>query len=276
MSVYDVNDNNIITGYYGTSDGHQHAYFGPWTGPYTTFDFGDTYTQARGINDAGYITGVADIAGKRTQFERFPDGHIRAVTKDGQPITFEYLQGINSKGIFVGNYRDENNRQKAYYGKKAEYLKDFTLPNGFPSQPRGINDGGEVVGNAQYNGFILAGDTLTLVSPITPTQAFTSFGGIDGAGDLVSGYWLDVNFAHYHAVLFDTQNKVFLPINIPGSTEASALGMNAAGLVAVNSDVGDFIYCPYAQDSGKCPANGIEISAPSPMHAGVRKLRIRQ
>src|SRR5437868_9351489 len=154
-----------------------------------TFDFGDTYTQARTINDDGYITGVADLAGSRTQFERYPNGRIKVITKDGNPITFEYVQGINSNGVFVGNYRDQNNRQKAYYGKKAKYLQEFTLP-GASSQPRAINDAGDVAGNSGYNGFVLVGDVETLASPISPTQTFTFFDGIDGKADLVSGYWL--------------------------------------------------------------------------------------
>jgi len=274
MSAYDVNDNNIITGYYGTSDGHQHAYFGPWTGPYTVFDFGNTYTQARGINDAGYITGVADVNGMRTQFERSPDGQITVITKDGNPITLEYLQGINSQGVFVGNYRDANNRQKAYYGQNGQYLKDFTLPNGSPAQPRGINDAGDVSGSSGYDAFILKGDVATFVDAITPTQSFTAFEGINKKGTLVSGYWIDVNFTRDHPVLFDTQRNAVMPIEIPGSSNAVALGMNGAGLVAIASDIGPFIYCPYPKGSRKCPAGGIDVPDPVPLRAAVRHVRV--
>jgi len=274
MSVYDVNDNNTIAGYYGTSDGHQHAYFGPWSGPYTVFDFGSTYTQARGINDAGYITGVADVNGTRTQFERSPDGQITVITKDGNPITLEYLQGINSQGIFVGNYRDANNRQKAYYGQDGQYLKDFTLPNGSPAQPRGINDAGDVSGSSGYSGFILKGDVATFVHAITSAPSFTAFEGINKKGNLVSGYWIDVNFTREHPVLFDTQLNAFMPIEIPGSANGAALGMNGAGLVAVVSDVGPFIYCPYPKSSRKCPAGGIDVPDPVPLRAAVRRVRI--
>src|SRR2546421_9214077 len=57
MFVAGINDSDVITGGYVTSDGKEHGYFGPLSGKsYQTFDVGKKGTEARGINNSNYVT----------------------------------------------------------------------------------------------------------------------------------------------------------------------------------------------------------------------------
>ncbi len=270
--VFDINDNNVVAGCYGTSDGILHGFFGPLNGLYTTFDYGDTSTTPRGINNEGYITGIADKNGNGIEFERYPNGEVKTITKDGIPLLNWIVQGINKRGVFVGNYYDESNNRHAYYGRKGQYRSELTLPDGSQDpEPRGINDRGAVVGHTFNQGFLLKDGTESIIDYPDQTAAWTFLQDINNAG-VITGYWDDENFDADHPFVFETKTSTFKPIEIPHSISADALGTNSAGLVAISSDVGAFIYCPHSKRSGKCPAGGVEIPDPRPIHVPFGKM----
>lgn len=277
--IYGINDSNVITGYYQTSDGVQHGFVGPLNGAYTTFDYGNTYTEPFGINNKGFITGSSDHDGQETLFERSPDGAVTTITIEGFPI-FGSVAGINSKGIFVGNYI-KLGVLAAYIGKNAKYQSDFVLPDGSTNaQPRGINDSGAVAGfiskdQKTIDGFVVKKDTETLIDYPNPDAVLTFFQGINKHG-LVSGYWTEKNDKHPQAFVYDSGSSTFKAIKIPHAKDAEAYGINSAELVTINADVGVFIYCPHSPASGRCPSGGVEIADTPPVSvAPIRTLRAR-
>lgn len=267
MVVYDINDSNVIAGYYQSADGIQHGFFGPLNGAYETFDIGDSYTNPRSINNAGFITGIADQGRHSIQFERHPDGGIDIIAKRGKPIRDQIVQGINAKGVFVGNYSFPI---RAYYGKNGAYRNEFTLPDGSSDpEPRGINDSGAVAGHSSGDGFLLKDGVETLIDYPDADAASTLLQDINNRGTIV-GYWTDKDFTADHAFRFDAKSGAFVLIRIPHATTSAALGVNSAGLVTVGSDAGVFIYCPHSRKSGKCPEGGVEIADAAPVRAAAR------
>ena len=280
--VYGINDSNVITGYYQTSDGVQHGFVGPLNGAYTTFDYGETYTNPRAINNNGYITGTADNGGLDIQFERNPGGEIATITMEGFPAGSGLIvQGINSKGVFVGNYLKVG-ALAAYYGKNAQYQSDFVLPDGSTdADPRGINDSGAVAGfivrdeTRTSDGFVVEKGVETLIDYPDPDVAFTFFQSINKHGT-VAGYWTEKNLKRPHAFTYDSGAGTFKQIKVPHSKDVEAYGINSAGLVTIDADTGAFIYCPYSLASGRCPSAGIEIVDAAPIQsAPVSVLRAR-
>src|SRR5689334_13675535 len=62
-AVYARSDSSGVAGSYIGDDGIEHAFFGTLVGNYTTFEAGAGGSQARGINNAGYITGSFNSQG---------------------------------------------------------------------------------------------------------------------------------------------------------------------------------------------------------------------
>jgi uncharacterized membrane protein len=269
MEVYDINDDNTIVGWYAGSDGVAHAFFGPLNGQYTTF--GADYAVAKAINNAGYITGVVeDDSG--LGIERYPNGSIHDITLGGAPLQGSDIQGINSGGVFVGNGNDADFQSHAFYGRKGKYRAEFTLPDGSTDpQPRGINDNGAVVGQTSNHGFLLQDGVEDIIDYPDPTTYSTFLQDVNNKG-VIAGYWIDNNLFKERAFLFDGKSSTFVPIRVPHVLGAFAEGINNAGLVAISTNEGAFIYCPHSKNSGKCPAGGFEIADAKPIHVAPGKM----
>jgi uncharacterized membrane protein len=63
------------------------------------------------------------------------------------------------------------------------------------------------------------------------------------------GAWSKSDFV-WKGFVFDTIKNTFTTIDVPGATTVLAYGMNNAGLVAINTNSGPYIYCP---DGVECP-----------------------
>jgi len=287
-SVYTVasaiNDNNVITGTYSTSDGVLHGFFGTLDGNYTLFDEPGGDTEGRGINNAGIISGFAAIgAGGDVPIERFADGSIVAVTKDGAPLGFGIAGGINKNGIFVASGYDANFvNYLSFYGKNAQYTQAIEPPGFSKPHPRGINDSKDVSGfytgdDGLNHGFVVTSGAASTLDYPDPGSTGTFLYGINNEG-LISGGWADNK--NSYAFIYDTSTAQFTPIerkHVNGGKFAQILGsINNKGLVAVNfyAAGGSFIYC--SRKPSKCPAGGIDIGpsrhvpAKSVVHSGHR------
>jgi len=266
--VFGINKSNIIVGFY-TTDNYavRHGFLGTLDGNYTTFDYGGnaTGTTARAINDDNWVTGIADdedcpLIGE-CEFVRQPDGTILNIEKDGVPLEGT-VQGITAKEKLVGDYYTPDFHHYGYYGKAANYVKDLTLPCCTSVRPRAINRSGAVAGfytTRRAHGFLLQNGIVTKIDYPDPNAYYTFPEGLNDGG-LVAGNWNDKRQKHSYAFEVDTTTMTFTPINIPGATYTQAWGVNNAGLVAVGSDAGVFIYCPHAKN--KCPASARAIEIP--------------
>jgi hypothetical protein len=262
--VFGINDNNIIVGAYKTPDGSEHGFLGPLTGSYTTFDVGTTGTEPHSISNDGHIVGFANASQGSGhphalhEFERMPDGSVVPITRKKTHI-LGIAQGINNaRNEFVGDDAKSDSLIDGYYGRNGKYKAALTLPfDTTETHPRGINNSNAVVGffdnsTGSAGGFLLQNGVVTVINDPDPSAVTTALEGINDRG-LATGIWEDAQ-SHLSAFTLDTVADVFTPIEVPGATLVEAYGLNKAGLVAVASDIGPFIYCPRSKD--KCPSNG--------------------
>lgn len=261
-----INDGNTITGAYVDGQGLKHGYVGTLAGAYTKFDFGTGgNTVPLGIDKKGDVTG-ANYASTAfcdaTPFERTSKGKLSAI-KNGTKTMTGLAWGMDPKGDFVGYYCDPSSFVLGYEGKSAKFKKDVTLSgNHIVTAPSGINASGMIVGwsvdfTANTQGFVLKGGTASFVS--YPGAAQTQLIGINDAG-LATGEWTDGNSVQ-HAFLYDTKTSKFTSLEPKGATTSVAGGINNAGLIALYSDKGSFIYCPK-----KCPKAGLDFTPPRSVH----------
>jgi hypothetical protein len=272
--IHGINDDNIIVGTYFTPDDVAHGFFGTLDGQYTTFDYGNgsTATNAFEINDQGYVTGWAKAPGFQYgyAFIRNPDGSFVTIKRNGTPVD-GFMNGVlTKKGEFVGSYWDAaNSVLKGYYGKKGKYVRDLTLPfDTIWTAPRGSDDSETViVGDYQLNenqqsGWLLKGGVVSTINYPDPNAATTLLWDINGKG-LATGFWRDAS-RNFHPFMLDTRTSTFTQVDVHGAVFQQMLGINSAGFIAVDTDVGSFVYCPKARK--KCPGNGTEISVKEGVH----------
>ena len=264
--VFGITDGLTIVGNWFDSNNVEHGYFGTLAGKYTTFDAGPGGTEPRGMNDTGAIVGYynpsEDVDGGQ-EFERDRKGAFNNITKSGVPLV-GIIQGINTvpNGTFVGDYYQVD-KSGAFTGLRFGFLGDggrwvanLPLPNAASKPaPRGINDLGVVVGyfvtNSVQHGFILQNLTEKQVDYPDPGSQGTNLQAVNDAG-LVVGQWTDAA-GNTHSFTYDIRSSRFTPINVPGSANVQAFGLNNAGMISVNADTGSFIYCPYAY---QCQGDG--------------------
>ncbi len=266
-----INDLDVVTGYFETSDQKIHGFVGTLSGGYDIFDIGANVTEPRFINNHGTITGVAladgFLAGQ--QFVRKADGSVSFVKRDG--VLLDGNPGAElSSGDFVGDYWDNSVTPavvRGYYGHKSRYRSDLTISaNTNRTRPRYLSRVGTVVGyfrdlddtDKAYRGFILKEGVLTVYDYPDPQAVNTQFFSMNAKG-MVTGDW-DDNGSINGAFVYDTVSATYQPILVPGATSFTFAGqINKAGHVAVASDAGSFVYCPKARNCPSGARAAIEI-----------------
>jgi hypothetical protein len=258
-----ADDNNTVVGSYVDSGGLTHGFYGPMDGSnYTSFDFGSSgSTQARAIKgNAKSITGFSNIAGSHCDFEeweRDSNGNISQITKSGTPLN-GIAQGLDEKGDFAGDYCDTGGSGTIFgmLGKQGAWQSDVTTP--FTSSytgERGVNNKGTIVGfyvdsgtGLQVGTIIQRGVTSQVIYP-DPNQSYTVLEGINNSGQ-AAGQWGDTS-GIVHSFAYDSKKATFTEIDDPAATSfTQAWGVNGAGLIAVDSDAGPYVYCPKKKN---CP-----------------------
>jgi hypothetical protein len=263
-NVFAINNNGEIAGTYITSDGIEHGFYGPLNGSYTSFDYPDTplNTELRGLNDSGDMVGFAPDSSFYSGPEFFlsHDGALKTYTLNHTAL-LGINQGINKRGLTVGDYITDpsTNTQVGYEGRKGKYLQDLDL--GFSTRrvdARAITTKGFVAGwyvdtDSFEHGFILRNGTVQTID--ADDSNTTTLEGLNDKG-IATGGVLDTD-NNPHAFLLDTGTDTFTWIDVPGATSVQAWGINKAGLVAVATDVGSFIYCPLKPAA--CPSGGTPV-----------------
>jgi hypothetical protein len=274
-TVFAINDNNVVAGsYIGSNDGVEHSFFGP-LGNYTSFDAGTGGSEARGINDKGLITGFSNSQGGNTAtepaFERKINGRIVNVMMSGQQL-YGQPQGIAALGArFAGTHWDFGEQEAvAFVGRGGFWRRDLRIPFEYQaSTAGGINSSGVVVGSylqPPTHGFIGSGSNIAMVDYPSGDSQGTALEGINDSG-LAVGQWVDSS-GNTHSFLLDPSTNIFTDINVSGASNVYAWSINAAGAVAVSTDIGSFIWCRRAK---QCPSGGTEIDAP--IHVVAQGLR---
>jgi hypothetical protein len=262
-TVFGINDAFQISGsYIGKDDGIEHAFFGALDGNYTSFDAGDGGSEARAINNNGYIAGYSNSQNGFTSdqpiFERTPGGKLLVLN-----AVFGRAQGLdNAKNRFAGTRWDFGGHEAvAFVGHRGQYKHDVRIPQVHQaSEANGINSDGVVVGDyfmPPTHGFIGSGDKMQIVDYPSGQADGTMVEGINDSGQAV-GQWVD-SAGNTHSFLLDIATSTFTDILVNGATNVFAWNINNAGGVAVASDVGSFVWCKRAR---QCPSGGAAVAAP--------------
>ncbi len=278
-----ADDNNTITGSYVDSGGVTHGFYGTLDGNYTSFDFpGADSTQARAISgDGTLITGFSDITLSHCSFPEWEftvGGAIKQIKKGGTAL-FGAAQGINRKGVFAGDYCDSGGIIHGQLGQNYKFKRNVTTPFDSPyTGERAVNKNNTVVGfyvdsgtGLQIGTVITGGGVTSTVTYPDASESYTVMEGINNDG-AASGQWGDTG-GIVHAFAYDTNASTFVEIDDPNAASfTQAWGVNKAGLIAVTSDAGAYIYCPLRRN--KCPSTGtaaIELHV-KPIHVAPGKL----
>lgn len=263
--VTGVNKNAVVTGGWYDSSGVEHGFFGSYDGSnYTTFDIGSKGTEPRAIDNQGYITGAYNtdplIYLALREFERLPDGTIVTIVKRSKELR-GYAEGLDSRNnVFVGEYMiGKTGYVHGYFGKDGKYKGEVQVAgSNYWTAPRAINKSGVISGwfqgQGRNEGFVLNAGTTTVVDYPNENSIGTYLEGISDTG-IVSGFWYDANYVNY-AFLYDPATSIFTDIVVPNATTTQAWQISSNGLVVVDSDAGNFIYC---LEKKSCPAAGFEI-----------------
>src|SRR5438067_900286 len=181
---------------------------------------GSTYTDVRGINDAGQIVGSSNNASGAIGFLQ-TNGVVTIIDAPGIP-------GDPAKATVAW---DINNAGQIVVSSLAGH---FLYANGvftfisLPGNATGINDIGQLVGTfgggAGLHGFLDTNGLLTTIDFPGPNYG-TYASGINNAGQIV-GFFSDISGEHG---FLDT-NGVFTSIDFPG-TFTQAYGINDAGQI---------------------------------------------
>jgi hypothetical protein len=263
-----INDKNVVTGYYTSSDGNSHGFVGTLDGNYTSFDASANGTMPLGIDNAGYITistnYAADCPISGCAYIRAPGGAISEIHK-GKHVLDSVVQGILNKDRFVGDYAldgeapNVNPTFHGYYGRGDRYRASITLPfTTTQTRPRGINRAGTIVGfyseigNGTFPGFVLQDGVATTVAYPDDNAWQVYLESINDKG-MVAGSWVDYALTMENAFLFDTTQNTFAAITVPRGKYVLANSINNKGVIAISTEKSSYIYC---LKKSACPAAG--------------------
>jgi hypothetical protein len=278
---FDINDDNIVTGFFlDASTGQAHSFYESLDGNYTAFDDSLGLAMPLTINNSGEIAGQTIVTDQGTcdviPFERSSDGAIVHIRKRKKSLT-GVAAGLNSKHQFVGYYCDKKGGISSYLGKLGKYKVPLTISGSPPvTVATGINKSGVVAGYfgafGQWGGFLLQDEVTTVVN--APGANSTQLTDINDHG-LAVGTATDSQ-SQTRAFVFDINSQEFTDADIADGVQSA--GMNNAGLLILNvpSTFQSFVYCPRSKN--ECPGNGMEMNAgqtlpaPSP---GIVNLRRR-
>ncbi|MBV9693930.1 MAG: hypothetical protein JO261_09530, partial [Alphaproteobacteria bacterium] len=279
-TVFGVNDRKEVSGSYTDSGGIQHGFFGhPDGSNYASFDYTDNLvdgTVARGLDNAGFITGFAPATNEGLlfgyEFLRKPNGTMITLGK-GNANNFApfdgIAQGISTNARSTGDYWDTVNFIRfGYTATRGKYKGDIVLPISTNRVAgRGIDKHGNTAGfftaGGAIHGFFIIGGVFNQVDYPDASAIASYIEALNNQG-MTAGQWAD-GTGNLQSFLLDTNTSTFTPITVPGATYVQVFGLSDKGLATVNSDVGAFIYCAFA-DPTKCPGGGTDVGQIKSIH----------
>jgi probable HAF family extracellular repeat protein len=155
-------------------------------------------------------------------------------TFDVPRSVFTGLSGINNAGQIVGEFGDNVANHAFLYSNGV-----FTTIN-VNGTPFGINNTGQIVGSLGDNigtgnhGFL---DNHGTITSFDVGDRTTQARSINDFGQIVGTYTTFSDFQH----LFEGANGVFTTIDVPGTIDATGMGINNAGQIVGHSTPGSFL-----------------------------------
>jgi len=249
--AYKLNDSGNLVGQYATNfPNHGFVLSGAMalTGPpspcqFLSFDYPDSQNSgARGINNAGQITGIYRVRGNpaRHGFLATPGlgGTSRpnngclatsgVVPKRGVAFkSFDFPGSTNTQataitpaGEIVGRYSSADGRQHGFVLHDGVFTPVDVPGATFSTDVAWVNASGEIVGgygdSRGGHAYVLRGGTFTTIDFPSANPVCTAGFGISNAGDVVGVEFVCSDFFHGHGYLFS--GGQFTVIDVPGAT----------------------------------------------------------
>jgi probable HAF family extracellular repeat protein len=254
------NNNNVVVGYYADASNNLHGFYGSLAGKYKTFDYTGTNvvsTIARNINDNNEIVGYAGLSTFNcdggVEFYRTSAGKFTAIAKNGNAV-MGLTQGLDNADTSVGDYWNSKcTTRTSFKAKNGVYSGNLSnVPSSKVVSARGINKSGTVVGyftgsDGSTHGFVLENGNVTQIDNPSSSAVGTFLEDINDNGIAV-GQWVDANNNQF-GFTFNVKTKTFNSVLPQGSSISQVIGLNNAGFLAVNTDVGNYIYCPLSKSN---------------------------
>jgi probable HAF family extracellular repeat protein len=196
-------------------------------GNFAPFNNGQTPNAAPlGLNDAGDFVGLQDVP---NTFPTSTNGfilHNGTFTTPSAPANKTTFTAINNNGVVVGYYFSQAIHQNGP-SPVTGFIYDGAYHVIGPSetQPYGINDAGQVVGQvtqgSQTHAFIYANGIFSLLDD--PIASGTHARDVNNVGDVV-GYFDSASGTHGFA--YSQSSGQWTPIDVPGATATFVYGVN--------------------------------------------------
>jgi probable HAF family extracellular repeat protein len=186
-SANGINNLGQIVGYFIIND-QSHGFLLD-RGRFSTIDPpGAIRSQANSINDAGQIVGdYLDASGSQHGF-LWTHGQFNTIDFPNTTGATAGAFGINNIGQIAGRFADAGSRVHGYRLLARGNFATFDAPGGF-TQPNGINDRGEIVGEQIGNrirGFLLSFGSFTNIDVSGSIETIAI--GINNRGQIVGEY----------------------------------------------------------------------------------------
>jgi len=213
----------------------------------TTFDYpgvGNS-TTAYGINNRGDIAGdYLDASNVRRGFVRLSNGHFSPpIVEPNDTGSFTRARGINSARTIDGDFFNVADNSYHGYILSGGVFTQFDFGGPVSTDLYGINDAGDFVGATG--------------STIQPSQAFVNIAGtttvitIAGAYDAgadtinntnqVVGTYSTNSGLVLHGFFRNATGGLTFPLDFPGATSTSAIGLSDRGWIVGHYDFADAI-----------------------------------
>jgi len=229
----DINDANILVGFYIDSSGISHGFIAADKTLHTVDIPGSTATLLYGINNNNQVVGwYTDSSATTHGVAINSNHHVSTIDPPGSELTNAW--SINDAGEIVGAYIGQDGVYHGFTLVNKTYTT-FDAPNGaLLTEITGINNNGDMVGifddsTGVEHGFALVGGNFIQIDDPNADGIVTATDRVNDNNEYV-GLW-GANtagpFSGYHA-----KNNVFTTITFPGSSETRTRGLNNSGVVA--------------------------------------------
>lgn len=203
---------------------------------------GFKFGVAKSINDQGRIAGLSSAnGGPPYRAILWIDGVITNLGTLGGKASF--AAHINNRSQIVGSSRTAANLQHAYVWQDGVMADLGTLPGGIRSVAWGINEYGQITGEASTSGaavlhaFIWQNGAMQDIGTLGGSEsiafAINNWGEAVGQADLTGDNV-------FHAFIFDNDESNMIDLGVlSGGSNSLAMGINDRGQVVGGSDTAD-------------------------------------
>lgn len=167
--TYDINNKNEIVGTY-TFFGGVHGFI--LQGNASCFDvvdpLGEAYTDARGINDSGYIVGFYIDSANNAQGFLYNGSKETYTTISCPGFTNTLAYGINNAGMIVGGVGSSDTGPFTAFEYSSGKCSTFNFPKAISTTAIGVNKSGQISGeytdsSGVNHGFLRTGNAIQTI-----------------------------------------------------------------------------------------------------------------